>query len=276
MKKNVGSSFSIIDCFNGLETVNAHYVDQHFSKHVHEGYAIGIITNGSQKFYNLGENHISDKGSLVVINADTVHTGEPISETGCSYRAIYPTPDFINGILSDIPSFRESAPYVNVPVIYNQEMIYHLSTLFQYLDSDAPKLVIESLIYTFFIKMVVNFGHKKLPSSEIDAKSNVERVRDYLIEFSNRNIALEELASVGRVNKFTLIKQFKQHWGLTPHQYQIQLRLHNAKKLLSKGEAPAEVAITCGFYDQSHFSSLFKRAMGTTPNQYRLATKLQR
>jgi AraC-like DNA-binding protein len=270
MKLNTNTEFSIIDCFSGLETVKAHIVDQHFSKHVHEDYAIGVITGGAQKFYNLGGNHISDKGSLVVINADTVHTGEPISDLGCTYRAIYPTPDFINQIFSDIPSFGESAPFVHAPVITDQNMVGHLSTVFNYLDMKSPKLVVESLIYTFFLKMIAQYGRKHLPKKEVEANNNIDRVRDFLVEFSSENISLDDLAYVGNLNKYTLIKQFKKKWGLTPHQYHVQMRLHNAKKMLSLGTSPSEVALVCGFYDQSHFSSIFKKALGTTPNEYRL------
>jgi len=264
------AKFSILDCFGGIESVNAHFINEHFSKHIHEGYAVGIITEGSQKFYNLGENHISEKGSLVIINADTVHTGGPACNSGWSYRAIYPTPELINDVLSDLPNYKECTPFVTSPVIDNSELINHLITIFSYADLNTPRLVLESLIYTFFLKLVIIYGHKYVPNDAREARSNIERVRSYLSESFAQNVSLDELTKIGNINKFTLIKQFKDRWGLSPHQYQIQLRIQQAKRLLKLGYLPSDVAVTCGFYDQSHFSSQFKKVFGATPTEYRI------
>ena len=40
------------------------------------------------------------------------------------------------------------------------------------------------------------------------------------------------------------------------------------KKLLEKGVAPVDAAVTTGFSDQSHFSNFFKEFIGLTPKQY--------
>jgi transcriptional regulator GlxA family with amidase domain len=59
---------------------------------------------------------------------------------------------------------------------------------------------------------------------------------------------------------------------VSPHQYLIQVRVNNARWLLSAGSGErslAEVASAVGFADQSHLTRHFKRVTGLTPRQFR-------
>jgi AraC family transcriptional regulator len=59
---------------------------------------------------------------------------------------------------------------------------------------------------------------------------------------------------------------------VSPHQYLIQVRVNNARSLLSAGSGErslAEVASAVGFSDQSHLTRHFKRIVGVTPKQFR-------
>lgn len=62
---------------------------------------------------------------------------------------------------------------------------------------------------------------------------------------------------------------FVETFGCSVHQYVLSRRLRTAIALLEKRSmAASEVALQCGFASQSHFSSVFRRMMGTTPSQY--------
>lgn len=264
----MNSTYSQIKCFEGIESVYAHYKDEHFSPHVHEGYAIGIIERGAQKFFYKGGNHLSGAGSLVAVNADAIHTGQSASDNGWSYRAIYPTPEVVNRVLADYTDGRHYSPSFQTPTIENPALTNHLRTLFEYSDIDAPALVLESLLITFLSNLARASG-SKLPDGETtSAKANIERVRDYIREYSHQNLTIDELANLAGINKYTLLRQFKQAYGLAPHQYQIQLRIRHAQTLLRQGVAPSIVATDSGFYDQSHLSAHFKKALGVTPKHY--------
>jgi AraC-like DNA-binding protein len=66
-----------------------------------------------------------------------------------------------------------------------------------------------------------------------------------------------------------LVRGFRAATGLTPHAYQLDMRINAARGLLRAGSAPAEVAQELGFYDQSHFQNAFKQRVATTPGHYR-------
>jgi len=95
----------------------------------------------------------------------------------------------------------------------------------------------------------------------------VTRMRECLNE-EGLSIDLETLAKQAGLSRFQALRAFKQRYGLPPHAYQLCLRIAHAQSLLRQGAAAAEVALRCGFADQSHFNRHFKRLNGVTPMQY--------
>ena len=70
-------------------------------------------------------------------------------------------------------------------------------------------------------------------------------------------------------SRFQYIRRFHERMGVTPHQYLIQNRLREAKRLLAEGVPLADAALMAGFADQSHCNRLFNRRIGITPGAYR-------
>lgn len=95
----------------------------------------------------------------------------------------------------------------------------------------------------------------------------VTRMRECLNE-EGLSIDLETLAKRAGLSRFQALRAFKQRYGLPPHAYQVCLRVSHARRLLRDGASPADVAVRCGFADQSHFTRHFKRLTGITPAQY--------
>jgi AraC-like DNA-binding protein len=95
-----------------------------------------------------------------------------------------------------------------------------------------------------------------------------ERLREALHDDDQPTLDLAELAAKVGMTRFRALRVFKRQFGLTPHEYQICLRISQARDLLKRGHSSAEVAAHCGFSDQSHFIRHFKRRLGVTPKQY--------
>ena len=83
-------------------------------------------------------------------------------------------------------------------------------------------------------------------------------------------IGLGELAEAVGVHPTYLARSFRAHYGLSVGEYGRRLRLAWAAAELARGEKPlAEIAASAGFSDQSHFTRVFGRQVGTTPARYR-------
>jgi AraC-like DNA-binding protein len=96
----------------------------------------------------------------------------------------------------------------------------------------------------------------------------VELVRDYLSCNYDENVSLSELASLTNLSSFHLLRVFRNQVGVPPHEYQTQLRVIQAGRLLRKGYSISDTALATGFFDQSHLSRNFKRITGMTPGLY--------
>jgi len=86
----------------------------------------------------------------------------------------------------------------------------------------------------------------------------------YLEHFTFTEIAAE----VG-VHPVTLAREFRRHYKCTMGEMLRRERIEFACRLLKSGESLSSIAISAGFYDQSHFARAFKRLLGMTPTSYR-------
>lgn len=95
-----------------------------------------------------------------------------------------------------------------------------------------------------------------------------------VIAFVDANISLDlcvpTLATVAGMSPYYFSRVFKQSTGLTPHRYVLQRRMEQAKRLLEKKSVSLlHVAHRVGFTDQSQFTRVFHKMVGTTPSLYR-------
>jgi AraC-like DNA-binding protein len=65
-------------------------------------------------------------------------------------------------------------------------------------------------------------------------------------------------------------RRFKKLYQMTPMQYVLRVRLNAASEAISTSDRSiAEIALACGFYDQSYFTKQFRRQFAETPSAYR-------
>jgi len=262
------AEFQLTEELGGIELLDATYYRQNFSRHCHEGYTVGVIDSGAQKFYRTGDNHIAPQHSIILVNADEVHNGCSASENGWSYRAMYPLPEVFESISQEL-GLNSGAPYFPNAVVYDPYLAYVLHSTFTILNTSKNRLLRESVLYGALVKLVAR--HSK-STFNIDlskpSKSNLLLAKNFLDEYPEADVSLEKLALISGLSPCHLLRQFQHYFGLPPHTYQIQNRIKLAKKLIKNGDKLIDVAVNSGFHDQSHFHRHFKRAMGVTPGIY--------
>lgn len=259
----------------GLELLKARYHQKQFSKHVHEGYCIGVIEEGAQNFFRTGQLHTAPKGDIILVNADEIHTGSSAVESGWGYRAIYPTPEMLLDIGQDFFTIKNSVPWFPSAVVHDLGLAQQLSLLFDLLEQNDNTLLKESMYLSTIAHLIRRYGKAKLtPAERPEAQKKIETIQDLLRSLPEYDHSLSELASYVGLSPWHFLREFKKYTGLPPHSWLVQLRLQKARQLLKQGHSIAMTAQNCGFSDQSHFNRHFKKAMGVTPSQYIVNFKL--
>jgi AraC-like DNA-binding protein len=97
----------------------------------------------------------------------------------------------------------------------------------------------------------------------------IRRALEYIAGNLKRPMTLDAIAAAAGMGKSGFARLFREHVGVPPHQYIVQLRLERARALLASGRSCGEIASQAGFSDQSHLNRWFRRAYGVTPGEYR-------
>lgn len=96
------------------------------------------------------------------------------------------------------------------------------------------------------------------------------KVEAFIEENLDRAITIDSMAALARLSTGHFGRAFKDSFGETPHAYVMQRRVERAKRLMLSTQEPlSQIAIACGFADQAHFSNLFRKQVGATPNAWR-------
>jgi AraC-like DNA-binding protein len=107
-----------------------------------------------------------------------------------------------------------------------------------------------------------------VPDDVTRTASGVERARAYLCAHVAEAVDLNTLARAAFLSKYHLVRAFARAHGLTPHAYQMQLRLARARALIERGTGISHATYAAGFADQSHLTRRFREYFGYTPAAY--------
>jgi AraC family transcriptional regulator len=98
----------------------------------------------------------------------------------------------------------------------------------------------------------------------------LEQAREAIHEQFLESPSLSSIAELVAVHAAHLAKMFRRHYGCTVGDYVRMQRLDYSVKLLAQfDKSLSTIALVAGFYDQSHFTHLFKLRFGITPGDFR-------
>ena len=100
----------------------------------------------------------------------------------------------------------------------------------------------------------------------------VRRATEILSANLDGDVPLKEVAKECRLSVSHFSRAFRRTMGMAPHQWLLTKRIEAAKGKLRDNKIPlSDVALACGFADQSHLTRVFTRAVGLSPGAWRRA-----
>jgi AraC-like DNA-binding protein len=86
--------------------------------------------------------------------------------------------------------------------------------------------------------------------------------------------SLRQIAAHCGLSRSYFEKAFKASLGAPPHQWLVRQRIQRATKMLEQtNDSIGSIALSCGFTDQSHFTRVFRTAVGLSPAAWRRQRK---
>jgi len=135
------------------------------------------------------------------------------------------------------------------------------------------RLYLDSLANLLAIHLLRNYTSQPLRRSKPElglGELALNQVLDYINAHFEQEIQIADLAQVTNFNPCYFASLFKRSMGISPWQYIVQQRVERAKKLLKQqNHSISEIAVQCGFNNQSHFTYQFRKLTGVTPKAYR-------
>jgi AraC-like DNA-binding protein len=95
------------------------------------------------------------------------------------------------------------------------------------------------------------------------------RAKTYMSENLGTRVSNAEIAAICGLSQNYFVTAFRKRTGETPHACLVRYRVEKAKQLLGGSMSLADVALSCGFSDQSHLTRVFRRYAGVGPGEWR-------
>jgi AraC family transcriptional regulator len=133
-------------------------------------------------------------------------------------------------------------------------------------NDDVAPLAMEGILLEILAESARSIGD----GNGSNAPIWLRRVREALEESYLLAPSLAELAAIGGIHPVHLSREFRKHYQTTIGEFIRKRRIERACEMLANSAtALSEIALTCGFSDQSHFCAMFKTHTGLTPAKFR-------
>lgn len=141
---------------------------------------------------------------------------------------------------------------------------------------EANAVFVDQVGQAVLAHLAVTYGGLRLPLGSMRGRvvrglsaGQEARAKEMLLAAPLEKALTMDVAAACRMSRSHFIRSFKATTGRTPHRWLLEQRVEQAKRLL-RGPLPiADIALDCGFSDQSHLSRVFKSFTGVPPGLWR-------
>jgi AraC-like DNA-binding protein len=249
--------------------MSACWVEHSFSPHMHDFYAVSLNYGGRGAFHCRRALRDAVPGTCNLIAPGELHTGRATCGEGWIYRNLYIDTPRMTALLLGLDWQGPSEVRFKLPLVGDGVLAERLAYAFASLNESNSLLQNESLLLSVVARLATNHFVPRQSLRRLGAEPTaVRRIREWLDAHSEQNVSVHSLADIAGLSAYHLVRVFHKYVGIPPHQYQKNVRVLKARKLLASGAAISEVACRAGFCDQSHLNRCFKTTLGVTPGKY--------
>ncbi|WP_192800940.1 AraC family transcriptional regulator [Brucella tritici] len=260
----------------GMDILQARCRTYRYDAHSHDFFVVAAFSAGAQKHRIARTHGIAVPGTVMIIPPGEMHTGESAKRhVGWDYSAFYPSVSSLDQLTDSLFGHsRGSLDFGTTFLIEDVELSAKLLAAAEVAHASCDALKRQEVVLDAFEMLIRRYGRRSSRSLiKPYATAPIQKALDYIMANLTRRLSIKEIAVQAGLSEFHFMRLFKLHTNMTVHQYVTHQRLEAAKPLLAQGASSASVAASVGFYDQSHFTSHFRRTFGLTPRRYATACR---
>lgn len=240
--------------------------------HSHEDLVeILLITGGKGSFFIHGVYYEVECGDIVVFNSGVIHDELMTKDNAVSLYCCAVKNLAVNGLRANALIPEGSCPVI--PSMKHYSLLLKLfDSMFSLLEEQAAyasfvsQQLLTSLLYYLKGNLLEPHIMKEMDNTQIMSY----RIKEYIDGNYNEDIQLQSAAEKLNISLYYLAHIFKDTFGYSPGNYLVRRRIGEAQTLLlTTNHSVIEIASSVGYNNVSHFNAIFKKLIGTTPNQYR-------
>ena len=252
----------------GIELQHGRNEAVSFPPHVHEEFQILVMLDGRLQLTVSGQDQVVTPPAICPVNPLQVHAG-CAKGWGWECRNFY-VPQKIAARLMGAHS--KCAPVFPTPLIHDIALAHRLAVAHKWACEDGERsgALIEAVAILFR-----RYAVSAHPNGGDCMHPGVQMALLHLRARYVEPIRVQTLARISGLSRFHFLRAFARAMGMTPHAYQIQLRLASAVRRLRENAPAAEAAAESGFYDQSHLIRVLRRSHGLTPAMLKKANRMR-
>lgn len=247
----------------GIEIATATGLITPFRPHQHDCYVVGLTASGVQSFRYRGAQRHALAGQAFAIHPGEVHDGRPGTDQSYGYRAAYIAPDVVSDALDG-----QAFPFVSEAVGRNARLLAALQDLLGLAPEDHDDITLTDGIAALADALVAMSDRRRVGGVPRDRQVAL-RLRDDIRAHAAEGRTMRDLEQAHGLDRFTICRLFRRHFGVGPKQYLLQRRVMTARSLMARGKTLADAACAAGFADQSHMTRHFIKTVGTSPGHWR-------
>lgn len=225
------------------------------------------ITQGSGFFESRssGKKHVSE-GSFMLLFPNEWHRYRPTKETGWTEYWVGFHGSYATSLVRDFMS--KASPIIHVGT--SEDILENYLKLLEL--SKREPVGFQQIMAGHTAALLGHFYQSQKGRNTVTKETDalIHKAKCRIMETLSEPFDPKSLATELNVSYSWLRRTFKHYTGLPLLQYQLQIRINKAKRLLTSSESPVYIiAEQCGFESCYYFSRLFKLKTGTTPTDYR-------
>lgn len=242
--------------FGGFDVLESRVDQFEYTPHRHSEVVIAAYEGGFKQARCDRHTFDVQRGDLLVISPETLHSGATGNGPGWRYLAVYLSMEQI--------AEATGLEAAEIEECLTGHRLYHRSsTVSELRTSIEHPLALGEFLANLCVRHVSEEKRHARPLSPAIAK-----VRECLNDDPVAPVTLVDLARLADISPEHLSRRFRAETGLSPFQFLTSLRVRAARERIAGGDGLAEAALAAGFADQSHMTRWFKRSYGITPGMF--------